>query len=320
MRALLAPDKFKGTLAAAEVADAMAAGLDGIQIERCPIADGGDGTLDVLLEALGGQSREAEVTGPLGEKVRARFGLLGDGATAVVESAEASGLHLLRDGERDAEAATSAGTGEVIAAAAESGAATVLVACGGVASSDGGVGALEQFDPGAVTIVVLCDTSIPFERATRFAPQKGADAAAVERIAARLERLATDLPRDPRGVPGGGAGGGLAGGLWAHGADLVPGARYVLDAIRFGDRMLRATFVLTGEGCLDATTLSGKAVAEAATRCRQAGVPCHAIVGRREIGPFDVRLLALDSVQEAGNPAGIARAAKAVRGRFEPER
>lgn len=320
MRVLLAPDKFKGTLTAPEAAAAMERGLGpGVEADRCPVADGGDGTLDVLLEALEGERRRVEVTGPLGEPVRADLGLLADGRTAVVEVAQASGLRLVAEAELDPEEATSAGAGELIAAALESGARRVLVACGGSASSDGGMGALERFNPAGADLVVLCDTLLPFEEATRFAPQKGAGPAAVRRIAERLGRLAHQLPRDPRGMPGGAAAGGLAGGLWAHGAELVPGARFVLDSIGFNQRMAAAAFVLTGEGRLDPTTLTGKAPGEVATRCRQAGVPCHAIVGRRELGPFDVRLLALDSIQEAGDPDAIARAAGEIRRRFEPQ-
>ena len=122
----------------------------------------------------------------------------------------------------------------------------------------------------------------------------------VERLEQRLDELAAGFPRDPRGVPMTGAAGGLSGGLWAAlGATLVPGAPYVLDAIGFDARMRESAFVVTGEGSLDEQTLQGKIVGEVATRCRQGGVTCHAIVGRDRLDPFSERILDLASVTEA---------------------
>ena len=133
-----------------------------------------------------------------------------------------------------------------------------------------------------------------------FAPQKGADTATVERLERRLDELAATFPRDPRGEPMTGAAGGLSGGLWAAlGARLVPGAPYVLDAIGFDGLMRESAFVVTGEGSLDDQTLEGKIVGEVATRCRQGGVTCHAIVGRNALDPFGERIIDLASVTEA---------------------
>jgi glycerate 2-kinase len=307
MGILVAPDKFKGTLTALEVADAICAGLDS-DADRCPIADGGDGTAAVLLAALGGIWREARCHDALGEPIAGRFALLGSGEDAVVEVAEASGLARLSGRDPRPLEASSEGTGELIAAAIEAGARRVLVACGGSATTDAGLGALRRFDPRAAEIVCLCDVSDPFTGALRYAPQKGADADDLAALGERLERIATELPHDPRRLPFTGAAGGLAGGLWAHGARLVPGARHVLAAVDFDRRLASASAVITGEGALDATSLSGKAVGEVARRAATAGVACHAIVGRDKLGgPGRERF---DSITEAGTATAIAAAAR----------
>jgi glycerate kinase len=303
---LVAPDSFKGTFPAARVAAAVARGLEqgGREAVQLPVADGGEGTLDALLAALGGERLKATVAGPLGAAVEAEFGLIDGGRTAVVEMARASGLGLVPEDERDAWAASTRGTGQLIAAAVAAGAQTVLVSVGGSATTDGGAGALEVLHAAGLKpdVVVACDVRTPWESAARtFGPQKGADAATVKRLEGRLARMAGKAPRDPRGVPMTGAAGGLAGGLWAHvGARLVPGAPYVLDAIGFDVRMREARFVVTGEGRLDEQTLAGKVVGEVATRCRQAGVACHAVVGEEALDDFRERLIDLSLVIEAG--------------------
>jgi glycerate kinase len=257
----------------------------------------------VLVRALGGQLRTAVVSDPLGRRVEASFALLPDGRTAVVETAQASGLGRVAEEDRDAYAASTRGTGELIAAAAEAGAEAVIVTVGGSATTDGGAGAVEALaEAGAVPrLEVLCDVRTPFEDAPRvFAPQKGADEETVARLERRLERLAEEAPRDPRGVSMTGAAGGLSGGLWAHlGARLVPGAAYVLDAVGFDGRLREAAFVVTGEGRLDEQTLAGKICGEVATRCRQRGVACHAVVGQNSLEAFQERILDLASVIEA---------------------
>ena len=307
---LVAPDSFKGTFSAHEVAAAIAEGLRGAGREalELPVADGGEGTMEVLAGALGGEVRAATASDPLGRPVEAAFALLPDGS-AVVEMAQASGLGLVAEGERDAWAASTRGTGELIAAAVEAGATRVIVTVGGSATTDGGAGALEALREAGLTggdgslpaIDVVCDVRVPFESAPRiFAPQKGADTATVERLERRLDELAATFPRDPHGEPMTGAAGGLSGGLWAAlGARLVPGAPYVLDAIGFDGLMRGSAFVVTGEGSLDEQTLEGKIVGEVATRCRQGGVTCHAIVGRNALDPFGERIIDLASVTEA---------------------
>ena len=316
--ALVAPDSFKGTFSAPEVAAAIAAGLRsaGREANELPVADGGEGTMDVLVSALGGDVHTVTASDPLGRPVEARFALLPDGA-GVVEMAQASGLGLVDEAERDAWAASTRGTGELIAAAVEAGARRVLVTVGGSATTDGGAGALEALAGAGIEDVeldVLCDVQVPFEAAPGvFGPQKGADPELVKRLEQRLDELAAKLPRDPRGEPMTGAAGGLSGGLWARlGARLVPGAPYVLDAIGFDALMRGAAFVVTGEGALDEQTLEGKIVGEVATRCRQGGVACHAIVGRNRLEPFGERIIDLASVTEATTLEELEAAGRAL--------
>jgi glycerate kinase len=314
---LVAPDSFKGTFNAAQVAGAIGRGIERAGLmppDLCPLADGGEGTLDALLPQLGGELLAATVRGPLGKPVRTGFGLVEDGGTAIVEMAMASGLGLVPEQERDAWNASSYGTGELIAAAAKAGAAVILVAVGGSATTDGGAGALEAItDAGGIghaKIVVLCDVRTVFEDAPKvFGPQKGADETMVKRLEQRLDELATSLPKDPRGVPMTGCAGGLSGGLWAaHNATLEPGAPFVLDTLDFDHRMRASRAVVTGEGKLDEQTLQGKLVGEIGTRTRQAGVPLHAIVGTDRLDGFGKRMIDLQMVQEATNLEELERA------------
>ena len=201
--ALVAPDSFKGTFSAAEVAGAIAAGLRsaGREAVELPVADGGEGTMDVLLAALDGERRSATVSDPLGRPVERRVRAAArTAAPALVEMARASGLALVAEDERDAWRASTRGTGELIAAAAAAGAERVVVTVGGSATTDGGAGALEALDEAGVEVdlEVVCDVRTPFEAAPRvFAPQKGADAATVRRLERRLAKLAGGWPREP---------------------------------------------------------------------------------------------------------------------------
>jgi len=318
---LVAPDSFKGTFRAAQVAGAIGRGIERAGLmppDLCPLADGGEGTMEALLLALGGETVAAAVHDPLGRPLRASFGLVEDGGTAVVEMAAASGLDLVAEADRDAWAASTYGTGELICAAVDAGARVVLVGVGGSATTDGGAGALDAIERhgglGGARIVVLCDVRTPFERAPAvFGPQKGAGPALVERLEARLDELAVRLPRDPRGVPMTGAAGGLSGGLWAaHGAVLEPGAPWILDALGFDARMRAARAVVTGEGKLDEQTLEGKLVGEIGTRTRQAGVPLHAIVGSDALDAFGKRIIDLQLVQEATSLEAIESAGETL--------
>lgn len=323
-RALVAPDDFKGTFTAPEVAAALARGLrdGGLEADELPVADGGNGSTAAVVAARGGEIRTATVSDAYGAPVEARWGLLPD-ATAVIEMAEPSGLWRVPEEQRTPEnawRATTRGTGELIAEAVRAGAQRVLVAVGGSATTDGGQGAVEALDAAGVEvpIQVMCDVRVMFEDCAKvFGPQKGADPAMVERLTARLNEQAEWMPKDPRGVPMTGAAGGLSGGLWAwRGASLEPGAAFVLDTVGFDERMRGAALVVTGEGSMDEQTLTGKAVAEVATRARQGGVACHVVVGRNKLDPMRARVLDLASVREATDLDELAEAGRRIAAEF----
>jgi glycerate 2-kinase len=348
-RVLVAPDSFKGTFSAGEVAEAIGRGVReaGGEPDLCPVADGGEGTLEVLLTALGGERvEEVEAHDPLGRPIQAEFGLLAGGEVAVVEVAAASGLTLVPPEERDAERADSFGTGELVVAAIAAGARTVLVAAGGSATTDGGRGAIEAIRAGArvvgeatragtdtgeairagapaavdrldgIELEILCDANAHYEDAARvFAPQKGADPAAVERLARRLNDFARSLPRDPRGVPMGGCAGGLSGGLMAaFGARLRPGAAFVLDRVGFEQRLARADAVISGEGQLDSQSLGGKLVGTIAERCASAGKRLDVIAGRNALSMDAASAAGFASIAEASSLDEIAAAARTLAG------
>lgn len=289
--ALVCPDKFRGTLTAAGAAEALARGLEAADVDRrrfdevrrLPLADGGEGTLDALLAARGGSRRHATVTGPLGGPVEAEWGLLPDG-TGVVESARASGLALV-DGPNDPLAATSRGTGELIRAAVRSGAKRILVAVGGSAMTDGGLGAVDAlgWSLKGLQVTVACDVRTPFLDAARvFGPQKGATAAQVALLTRRLERLA-EVYRQRTGcdvvtLEHAGAAGGLAGGLAALGARLEPGFEVVARAARFEAALDGVDLVLTGEGRFDRTSLDGKVTGGVLEWAASEGVPLRSVV------------------------------------------
>jgi glycerate 2-kinase len=288
MRALAAPDKFRGSLSAREVAAALASGARGAgwACTELPLADGGEGTLD----ALGGANRSVVVAGPLGEPVEAAWRL--DGSLAVVEAARASGLALVGDAaSNDPLSASTRGTGETIAAALDEGAATVIVGVGGSATTDGGLGAVDVLRsrlPLATRILVACDVQTPFLEAARvFAPQKGATPDDIVTLSMRLEELAAryqaELGVDVTGLPGGGAAGGLAGGLAALGAELVPGFELVAEHAGLDPLLDRVDLVLTGEGRLDPTSFRGKVVGSLLERCAARSLPAIVIAG--EIDP-----------------------------------
>jgi len=285
--ALVCPDKFKGTLDADHAARAMGAGARAAgydEVVELPLADGGEGTLDALLAARGGSRRTATVTGPLGDPVRAAWGLL-PGGVAVVETAEAIGLHRVHERERDPLRASTRGAGELIATALRAGAREVLVAVGGSATTDGGLGALEAlgWSFGGTPVTVAYDVSTRFtDAAAVFGPQKGASAAQVTLLTRRLELLAEQYRArtgfDVAAPPGAGAAGGLAGGLAAIGAALEPGFDVVAGAVGLESWIEEAHLVLTGEGRLDATSFDGKVVGGVVEWAADAGVPHTTVI------------------------------------------
>jgi glycerate kinase len=273
MRLLAAPDKFRDTLTSRQAAAAIAAGAEraGWSAVELPLADGGEGTLDVL----GGGNRRTVVSGPLGEPVEAAWRLEDDG-TALIEAALACGLTLAGGAEgNDPLAATSRGVGELVAAAVAEGARRVVVCVGGVASTDGGEGAVEALAGRLpVPLEVAYDVEARFlDAADVFAPQKGASPEQVRILRERLAKIeAPDLP-------GSGAAGGLAGGLAKIGARLLPGFDLVAERVGFAERLAEADLVVTGEGQLDATSFTGKVVGRVHERAAAAGVEALVLPG-----------------------------------------
>ena len=286
-RVVCCPDSLKGVLSASAAADALAAGVEraGGAAERIPLADGGEGTAEALHAALGGEWRSARVSDPLGRPVDARFLLLPDGR-AVVESAEAVGLWRLVEDERDPIRASSRGVGELVAAALEARPTSLVVALGGVATVDGGVGMREVVDAIPVPVAGACDVRNqllwPRGAARAFGPQKGASPEEVERLEGRLAGL--DELREVADVPGAGAAGGLGAAFAALGAELVPGIDLVLEAVGFGRRAPGAALAVTGEGAVDRSSLEGKTVAGVLAACGRAGVACAVFGGSVEAG------------------------------------
>lgn len=325
-RAILIPDSFKGTLSSAEICSILKEQIlnrfPDCEVLSVPVADGGEGSVDCFLTALGGERIPAAVSGPFGEKVDAFFGMLPDGETAVVEMAACAGLPLA-EGRLDPLRATTFGVGELFLAAAARGAKKIIVGLGGSATNDGGCGAAaacgvrffnaagETFVPAGGTLsqidridasqlapalngiefTAMCDIDNPLFGSTGaaavFAPQKGASPEQVtlldEGLRALSDVIARDLALDVSVLPGGGAAGGMGAGMSAFfGAALRPGIETVLDTVHF-DEMLRGTdWVFTGEGRIDSQSLRGKVVIGVARRAKTAGVPVIAIVGDAE--------------------------------------
>jgi glycerate 2-kinase len=288
-----------------------------------PISDGGDGLIEALLYSRGGRLVRRAVTGPLGERRTAVFGLAG--RTAIVEMARASGLALVPPGRLDPMRATSYGTGELIRAALDRGASSIWIGLGGSATNDGGAGLAQALGarlldaagreigrgPAGLDALARVDASGLDSRLARteirlvsdvtnpllgprgsarvYGPQKGASPREVERIERGLARwarvLRRDLNRDVATVPGSGAAGGLGSGLLAFTkARLLPGAPFVLDAVGARAKLRSADLVLTGEGRFDAQSLFGKAPAELAKLAARSGVPCALVCGQLEPG------------------------------------
>ena len=317
-RVVAAPDKFRGTASAPQVAEAIAeaAAAAGWDCDPAPVSDGGEG----LLDALGGSPRHTTVTGPLGDPVDAEWRMV-DG-TAVIEMARASGLLLAGGPEgNDPLRASTLGTGELIVAAMEAGARRIVVGVGGSATTDGGLGALRAVQSkgrlAGVDLTVAHDVSTRFvDAASVFGPQKGATAAQVALLERRLERLAQvyleDHGIDVRDLEGGGAAGGLAGGLAAVGATLVPGFDLVADLIDLEGRMEGADLVVTGEGFVDEQSFEGKVVGGVLDMAAVNGVPALVIAGELLVDvPPPARAVSL--VERFGRERAMADTAACVR-------
>lgn len=319
MMIVVAPDSFGGTLSAAEAAAAIAEGWmsrrPDDEVVVCPMSDGGEGFLDVVARP-DDHVEIVEVAGPRGHPVAAQWLLRDD--TAYIEAARANGLALVDPELRNPLETTTYGVGELIAAARGAGATRIVVGLGGSATVDGGAGALGGLgysltvadgsglkvgggdlhrvagvattwvEPGwdDVEIDLLADVGIPLDRAAAmFGPQKGADDAAVQVLSDGLQRFAQVVEHDLdvaglSGQPGTGAAGGLGFGLAAGiGGRLRAGAPVVAGIVGLDDRLRRADLVITGEGRIDATTATGKVVAEVAARADTFAVPWTVVAG-----------------------------------------
>jgi glycerate kinase len=285
MRVVAAVDKFRGTATAAQVAAAIghACWELGHECVEVPVADGGEGTLDVL----GGANRTSLVTGPLGDTVQAAWRM--HRSTAVIEMARASGLDLVGGADgNDAIAASTVGTGELIDLALDAGAKKIIVCLGGSATTDGGFGALRAIHAPqrlrGIELLVACDVRTMFLDAPEvFAPQKGASPAQVRMLRGRLERLAQvyrqEYGVDVTTIEGAGAAGGLAGGLAALGGKMVPGFDLVADELDLDDIVRAADLVITGEGHIDLQSFEGKVVGKVQQMAANHGVEVAAIAG-----------------------------------------
>jgi len=348
-RVVIAPQSFKGSADAIAVAAAISRGvrrvLPDAVVDEMPLADGGEGTVHALVRATQGTSRTTRVHDPLLREIDAEWGILGDGRTAVVEMAAASGLPLLSEHERDPRITTTRGTGELILAAATSGAHRIVIGIGGSATNDGGAGmaralgyrfldrdgrdlpeggaALAQLhhlegqtDPRLIrpAVEVACDVRNPLlgpEGASAiYGPQKGATPQMVAELDAALARYADVIEdfvgRNVRDVPGAGAAGGLGAGLLAFlAARLRSGAELVLDATRFASRVAGADLVITGEGRADAQSTYGKLTQAVTHVAREAGVRVAMVVGGTGPG-YEALLSQGVEVIEVSKPDGMA--------------
>jgi len=342
---LVAPDKFAGTLTAAQAAAAIADGwrraAPADTLELMPLADGGPGFLEVIAAAVPGRTRSALVTGPLGEPVPGRIHI--GAKTAYIEAADACGLHLIPPERRDPEVTTSYGVGQLMAAAVDAGAGRLVVGLGGSATNDAGAGLLAALGAqpadalrcGGSSLSTLKGAEIAPARgrihgtelviasdvenilygshgaSVTFGPQKGASPEQVERLDAALRHFAQVVDWRPANQPGAGAAGGIGYALLLLGGRRTPGAELVLDALGARDRATRADLVLTGEGNLDWQSLRGKVVAGVARVAQEAGRPCVVIAGQVRVGRRELSAMGVDAAYSAADAVGSAEAALA---------
>ncbi len=323
MKIVIAPDSYKECLSSREVAAAMAeAALQvypSAEVVKIPLADGGEGTLDVLAGALGAKVHEARVSDPLDKTIYARFATLGD--IGIIEIAQACGLHLLAPKERNPVIASSRGVGELIMEAYGKGCRRLIIGLGGSATCDGGAGMLSA--PGVrdvlreTTVELLCDVDNPFigpDGAARvFAPQKGASPADVEILETRMAKLAREIAAetgvDISSIPGAGAAGGLGGALIAYaGAKVASGINKVMLYTHFDAAVKDADLVLTGEGRSDSQTLNGKVPYGVLQHCRGMKVALlSGAVDPNAIGDlYDAGFWAVHAVTPEDMPPAVA--------------
>ena len=322
-KAVLIPDSFKGTVSSTRVCELMAERIEkifpGCAVQSIPVADGGEGSVDAFLTAVGGEKVTKQVTGPWFEQCSGYYGLIDNGATAVLEMAAAAGLPMVGD-HKDPRGTTTFGVGELLADAARSGAKRLVIGLGGSATNDGGCGAAaaagvkfynaagESFVPvggtlkdieridmsmrdpafDKVEIVTMCDIDNPMYGETGaayiFGPQKGADPEMVKFLDQGLRHLSEVIKRDVgvdvADMPGAGAAGAMGAGMVAFfGSRLQMGIETVLDTVEFDKAIADADIIFTGEGKIDSQSLRGKVVIGVARRAAKQDKPVIAIVG-----------------------------------------
>lgn len=339
MNILIAPDKFKGTLDAKEVCHAIADGLQArypdAHIIQVPMADGGEGTCELLTEYFNGRTVEVEVTGPSFEKISSGYGLSADGRTAFIEMARASGLQLVQPGARNPLFTTTLGTGELIRHAIDQGVSNILMGIGGSATNDAGMGMLQALGVqfldehkaplkpiGAnlekvqfivtnlhprlkeVTFTAICDVDNPLHgprgAAYTYAPQKGASEEAVgqlDRGLRHFEKIVTAATGISIDFPGSGAGGGLPGGARAFfNISFQRGMDYIIRATGLETKAQQADVIITGEGKIDQQTLAGKVVMEVGKLGMKHGKRVVAVAGKCELPPSELRKVGISEV------------------------
>ncbi|MGE5678561.1 MAG: glycerate kinase [Pseudomonadota bacterium] len=345
MKILFAPDSFKGTMSSIKVIellkDAASKHFTPLETVDVPIADGGEGTVDSLKIATGGEYRHKVVSGPLGQPVKAMYGII-NGDTAVIEMAQASGITLIKDEERNPLLTTTYGTGELIKEALDLGIRKFIVGIGGSATNDGGIGAAQalgisflddsgkevgyggqqlskiskilvnKIDPRIKesSFIVICDVSNPLtgeSGATAvYGPQKGATKEMLEILESGMKNYASvikdTIGQDIDKMPGAGAAGGLGAALMAFfGARLKPGIETILEIVNFDKLLEGVDLVITGEGRIDGQSVYGKVPVGVASHCRKKGIKVVAIVGSMGQKAENTYEFGIDSIMTAIN-------------------
>ena len=339
MKIIIASDSYKGSNTSMRVAELIEEGARAVfpkaEYIKIPIADGGEGTVEALMNGLKGKIERVKARDALGRPINSFYGVLGD--KAVLEMAAASGLPLLAQGERNPLIASTFGTGQILLAALNAGHKNITIGIGGSATNDGGAGMaralgyrfldaedrelpeggaalaeLARLDDSKVSpllreakINVVCDVDNPLlgpdGASATYGPQKGADAAAVERLDAALTKFADEIERwkglELRSKPGAGAAGGLGFGLMAFcDAQMESGIDCILNLVDFEDQLEGAHLVITGEGRIDGQSIRGKVPVGVAMRARNCGVPALAIVGDIGANAEEVFKYGIDSI------------------------
>jgi glycerate kinase len=343
MRVVVAPDKFAGTLSAVEAASAIATGwrrrVPDAEVEQVPMSDGGPGFVDVLHAALGGSLLAVTVPGPYGEPVPATVLRVGD--AAYVESAQVVGLHLTAPAERRPTVGSTRGLGELIRAAIDDGARTVVVGAGGSGTNDGGAGLLAGLgataeggvlDHGPDGLAGLTGVDLAPARATTagvglvlasdvdnqllglvgatktFGPQKGLTEEQLLVVDGQLQHFADLVDRKAAAQKGAGAAGGIGYALLLLGAVRRPGVEVVAEAVDLAGRIRGADLVVTGEGAFDFSSRSGKVPYGVAQVAAEQLVPCIALAGQVLVGSREMRALGIEAAYSMVDRVGEERA------------